>query len=153
MTMHDMPRDDLTEAKAQGLKRLTDALAEEMGVTGYTRDGLAWIIEATLYELAHLIRSGQPITVPSLGTFTRQVGEDVGTYSTSEAAELLCVQSNTMRMGLCRDGNYLGIIPKKMSNRRLLWPRSHVDALARGQAINRYVVAYQPDPLLLEDAL
>lgn len=41
--------------------------------------------------------------------------------STKEAARMLCVQPQTMRRGCCLFGNYLGMIPVKLSNGRLLW--------------------------------
>lgn len=42
---------------------------------------------------------------------------------TVEFAALLKVQPATVRRGLCLNGHYMGIIPTKLPNRRLLWPK------------------------------
>ncbi len=46
----------------------------------------------------------------------------VAYINTDEFAKALGVQSQTIRRGFCVNGHYLGIKPKKMPNRRLLWP-------------------------------
>ena len=56
-------------------------------------------------------------------------------YSTEKAADLLLVKEQTIRAGYCRDGFYLGLIPIKLPNRRLLWPADEVDALIAGQSV------------------
>jgi hypothetical protein len=55
------------------------------------------------------------------------------TYSTEEAAAVLKVKPQTLRAGLCRDGNYFGIRPQKARNRFLLWDAAAVDALLNGE--------------------
>lgn len=47
-------------------------------------------------------------------------------YTTAEFAELLGVKPETPRSSLCKKGHYLGIVPKKMPNGRLLWPESGI---------------------------
>jgi len=44
--------------------------------------------------------------------------------STERLAEALCIKSQTLRRGYCVNGHYLGLIPIKLGNRRLLWPVS-----------------------------
>jgi hypothetical protein len=50
-------------------------------------------------------------------------------YTTTEVANLLRVQGNTVRRGLCVNGHYLGLNPVKGPNGRLLWPVGPVDNL------------------------
>jgi hypothetical protein len=47
--------------------------------------------------------------------------------TTRELAELLRVEAATIRRGLCVNGHYMGVKPLKLTNGRLLWPKS--DAL------------------------
>lgn len=61
----------ITPAEADGLRRLTDALAAELDGYGWDRADLEWIAEATLHQAAHLIRNGEPLTLPNLGRFRR----------------------------------------------------------------------------------
>lgn len=42
--------------------------------------------------------------------------------NTSQLAQVLGVQPGTIRRGLCVDGHYMGLIPEKFANGRLLWP-------------------------------
>jgi hypothetical protein len=53
-------------------------------------------------------------------------------YPTSQAAVLFGAKPNTLRVALCERGEYMGIRPVKLPNRRLLWPADAVDAVARG---------------------
>lgn len=55
-------------------------------------------------------------------------------YSTEEAARRLHVKPQTLRAALCRDGHYLGVVPRKMFNRMLDWPADKIDARVNGQA-------------------
>jgi hypothetical protein len=55
-------------------------------------------------------------------------------YTTDQAAAILVVRPNTLRVALCERGTYLGIRPVKLPNRRLLWPADAVDAVARGES-------------------
>lgn len=50
---------------------------------------------------------------------------------TNEFASLLCVKDGTVRRSLCTNGHYLGIVPSKLPNGRLLWPRSKGEKLLR----------------------
>jgi hypothetical protein len=43
--------------------------------------------------------------------------------NTKEFAELVRVESQTIRRGYCVDGHYMGIKPVKLPNHRLLWPK------------------------------
>lgn len=65
--------DDLTPAERAGLARLTAGVCYELAGEGFASQDLEWITVAALFQLARLIRQGQPITVPSLGTFARQL--------------------------------------------------------------------------------
>ena len=49
--------------------------------------------------------------------------------TTDEIARALGVQGNTVRRGLCIHGHYMGIVPVKLPNNRLLWPVAAVDQL------------------------
>lgn len=56
--------------------------------------------------------------------------EEKENYSTTrEIAEVLRIQPQTIIRGLCINGNYLGMKPKKLPNSRLLWPRSELKKL------------------------
>jgi hypothetical protein len=54
-------------------------------------------------------------------------------YTTEQTAFAFGVKPHTLRVSLCERGEYLGIRPVKLPNRRLLWPADAVDALARGE--------------------
>lgn len=41
--------------------------------------------------------------------------------STEKLAELIEVQPQTVRRGICTDGHYLGLVPVKLPNRRLIF--------------------------------
>lgn len=60
---------------------------------------------------------------------------DVRNLSTEALAVLLLVRQQTIRAGYCRDGHYLGLIPIKLPNRRLLWDADEVDALIAGRTV------------------
>lgn len=55
-------------------------------------------------------------------------------YTTNQTASVFGVVPHTLRVSLCEKGEYLGIRPVKLANRRLLWPADKVDAVARGEA-------------------
>ncbi|WP_295431131.1 hypothetical protein [uncultured Thiodictyon sp.] len=55
-------------------------------------------------------------------------------YTTEQTAGILLAKPNTLRVALCERGEYLGIRPVKLANRRLLWPADQVDAVARGES-------------------
>ncbi|MBC9070603.1 hypothetical protein IAI53_01350 [Thauera sp. CAU 1555] len=57
------------------------------------------------------------------------------TYSTEQAAAILHIRPNTLRVALCRDGAYMGVHPIKRANRFLAWPANEIDALARGEVV------------------
>lgn len=44
--------------------------------------------------------------------------------STNEFAESLRVKDETVRRSLCVKGHYMGVVPIKLPNGRLLWPKS-----------------------------
>lgn len=44
--------------------------------------------------------------------------------STNEFAELFRVKGESVRRSLCVKGHYLGVVPIKPPNGRLLWPKS-----------------------------
>lgn len=48
--------------------------------------------------------------------------------TTEVLAAAVGVKPNSIRVRLCRTGSYFGLRPKKMPNRRLVWP---ADSLAR----------------------
>jgi hypothetical protein len=60
---------------------------------------------------------------------------DVRNLSTEALAVLLLVREQTIRAGYCRDGHYLGLVPIKLPNRRLLWDADEVDALIAGRPV------------------
>ncbi len=53
-------------------------------------------------------------------------------YSTEEAAARLRAAPQTPRASLCRLGHWLGMIPVKLPNGRLLWSADEVERLAAG---------------------
>ena len=53
--------------------------------------------------------------------------------STEVAAPRLAVKPQTMRAGFCRHGHYMGMVPVKLPNGRLLWDAAAVDALTSGE--------------------
>ncbi|WP_295584472.1 hypothetical protein [uncultured Lamprocystis sp.] len=55
-------------------------------------------------------------------------------YTTDQAASILLARPNTLRVALCERGEYLGVRPVKLPNRRLVWPADQVDAVARGES-------------------
>lgn len=56
-------------------------------------------------------------------------------YSTEELAALLKVKAQTIRAGLCRHGNYQGMVPLKSRNRFLLWDADQADSLVSGEGV------------------
>ncbi len=66
----------------------------------------------------------------------QKIAESVArNFSTEEFAAQLKVKPQTIRAGYCRDGVYLGVVPIKMPNRRLLWPAVEVEALIAGRPV------------------
>lgn len=55
-------------------------------------------------------------------------------FSTDEFAGHFSVKPQTVRVNLCKHGHFLGIRPKKLPNRLLLWPADAVHALLSGDA-------------------
>lgn len=53
--------------------------------------------------------------------------------STEQFAKIIHVKPESVRSGLCRNGNYLGIQPLKLPNRRLAWPAKDVICLLNGE--------------------
>ena len=58
--------------------------------------------------------------------------ESSESLSTREFAELVRVESQTIRRGYCVNGHYLNIRPIKLPNRRLLWAREEVMSVIEG---------------------
>lgn len=54
-------------------------------------------------------------------------------YTTNQTATAFGVVPHTLRVALCKRGEYLGIRPVKLANGRLLWPAAEVDAVALGK--------------------
>ena len=54
--------------------------------------------------------------------------------STEEAAARLRAAPQTPRASLCRLGHWLGMVPVKLPNGRLLWSADEVERLAAGEA-------------------
>ena len=50
-------------------------------------------------------------------------------FSTEELATTLRIKSTSIHRALCLQGHYLGIVPKKLPNGRLLWPKSDLNGL------------------------
>lgn len=48
---------------------------------------------------------------------------------TNDFADCFKVKGATVRRSYCVNGHYLGIVPKKLPNNRLLWPRSKVNKI------------------------
>ena len=55
--------------------------------------------------------------------------------STKEFAELVRVESQTIRRGYCINGHYLSIRPLKLPNHRLLWAEEEVLRVIGGQKV------------------
>lgn len=55
-------------------------------------------------------------------------------YSTEEAAGVLKIKPQTLRVALCRHGSYYGVVPHKCRNRFLIWPAAEIDGLLNGEA-------------------
>jgi len=68
-------------------------------------DNTQQLRQKTITNLKNLYPSGLPTTC-----------------STEKLADILGVRPQTVRRGFCLSGHYLGLIPVKLGNRRLLWP-------------------------------
>lgn len=53
--------------------------------------------------------------------------------TTNEIAPFLGVKPSTLIRGLCVNGSYLGIRPRKLPNGRLLWPKTGLDRILYGE--------------------
>lgn len=53
---------------------------------------------------------------------------------TKAAASMLGVADQTLRANLCKHGHYMGIRPRKLPNRLLLWPVAEIKAMVEGSA-------------------
>ena len=54
--------------------------------------------------------------------------------STDELAEMMGVRPQTVRSAYCAKGHYLGLMPQKLPNRLLRWPRQAAESLIEGGA-------------------
>ena len=56
--------------------------------------------------------------------------------TTVQLANRLCVEAQTIRAGLCRKGNYLGMRPSvKLPNGRLLWDSGQLQSILAGELV------------------
>ena len=55
---------------------------------------------------------------------TEKIAKSTKKITTKNLAEMLGVQPDTVRRGYCVKGHYMGIIPCKLPNNRLLWPEA-----------------------------
>jgi len=49
--------------------------------------------------------------------------KDMYTLTTKEFAKGYLVEPATVRRSFCMNGHYMGIVPVKLRNRRLAWPK------------------------------
>lgn len=56
--------------------------------------------------------------------------------STDELAPKLKASPKTIRWNFCTKGHYMGLVPLKLPNRRLLWPVSDVEKLLAGKSVD-----------------
>lgn len=57
-----------------------------------------------------------------------------GTLLTTEAfASAICCEPASIRKRYCTTGSYFGVQPRKLPNRRLLWPANAVDLLLNSE--------------------
>jgi hypothetical protein len=59
--------------------------------------------------------------------------EKLSHLPTREAARVFGVQPQTLRRGFCVDGSYMGIVPAKLPNLRLLWPTEKIREILEGR--------------------
>lgn len=80
------PEPAWTAAERAGMDRLLAQLNDELHDQFDPAD-IAWVVEAALWQLARLIRDGQPLTLPDLGTFTacRVAGAPVVRFAPSNS--------------------------------------------------------------------
>lgn len=76
----------------------------------------------------------QAATIPPASTPRTDYASILRTYSTEQATAVLHIKPQTLRAGLCRDGHYGGVRPRKLPSRRLAWLASEIDRLAAGEA-------------------
>lgn len=54
------------------------------------------------------------------------------TLTTNQFVEPINVQGNTARRAYCVQGHYLGAVPKKLLNNRLLWSKKDQERILSG---------------------
>ena len=54
---------------------------------------------------------------------------------TNDAAAMLGYKPQSMRAGLCRNGNVLGLVPVKLPNGKLLWDTADIERLLSGDVL------------------
>ena len=79
------------------------------------------------------LRTEEPTPQPGLLEHLQRRLMVLNHLSTEQFAEILHVKPETIRSGLCRTGNYCGITPLKLPNRRLAWPAQDVAHLLNGE--------------------
>lgn len=67
-------------------------------------------------------------------TTTAPSARPAAKITTEETAGLLRVVPQTIRAGFCRNGHYMGLVPRKMPNGKLLWDAAAIDRLLNGEA-------------------
>ncbi|GAB6095094.1 hypothetical protein JCM14469_13460 [Desulfatiferula olefinivorans] len=66
--------------------------------------------------------SHKKTTQPVQPTFFSGKSKSITRIPTQKMADLLGCKPHTLRRSYCVNGNYLGLVPKKLPNGRLLWP-------------------------------
>lgn len=61
-----------------------------------------------------------------------QADSRAANLSTQELASALNVEEQTPRASLCRHGHWMGLVPVKLPNGRLLWSAAGVERLLSG---------------------
>lgn len=66
-------------------------------------------------------------------TTTAPSARPVAKITTGEMADQLRIVPQTARAGFCRNGHYMGLVPVKLPNGKLLWDAAAVERLASGE--------------------
>ena len=83
---------------------------------------------STAHAVSNLAAEESALQAGLLEKLLRRL-EVLSHLTTEQFAEILHVKPETIRSGLCRTGNYCGITPLKLPNRRLAWPAKNVARL------------------------
>ncbi len=55
--------------------------------------------------------------------------------STEELAKAVGLKPESIRVRLCREKSYYGVVPVKLPNGRLLWPKDSLDRLTQRREV------------------